>query len=273
MIIGLTLARQNYFADITKGYSIAITLLPNGAQPNHFGAPECTSETVIDGDFIGDTKRGGSCNVNQLTIIPHCNGTHTESVSHIVNQLIPVYQAIDEELFVCALISVNPISGRECVDQYLPAIDSENRVIDRAMLEHRLDSYSDEQLTGLIIRTLPNHNSKKSTTYNSHHYPPFLTNDAMNYLVKRNVKHIMVDFPSVDKMYDDGQLSNHRYFWNVVHDDKDLNPNSITNKTITEMIYVDDEIDDGLYLCNLQIPKIETDAVPSNPIIYQLNKD
>ncbi|MDQ7051231.1 MAG: hypothetical protein Q9M92_17585 [Enterobacterales bacterium] len=47
----------------------------------------------------------------------------------------------------------------------------------------------------------------------------------------------------------------------------------MSHKTISEMVYVDNAIDDGLYLCDLQVPAIETDAVPSRPILYPLSKD
>ena len=276
MKINLKVDNKSYQANMSQGRSIAIILLPNGEQPNHFGAPECVSETLIAGDFIGDTSRGGSCNVNKLSIVPHCNGTHSESVSHIVNQLKPVYQAIDDSIFPSVLISIEPIKALNVVEgpfveNYLPGFDENNRVITKQQLESCLKNYSNNQLQGLVIRTLPNEIGKKTQVYNNDHYPPFLTNDAMSYLVARQVKHLMVDFPSVDKMYDEGQLTNHRIFWNVKPGDKNLNSESTTNKTITEMVFIKDEIEDGFYLCNLQIPEIETDAVPSRPMLFKLN--
>ena len=42
------------------------------------------------------------------------------------------------------------------------------------------------------------------------------------------------------------------------------------DKTITEMIFVDDEIRDGLYLLKLQMPAFHTDAAPCRPVIYAL---
>lgn len=270
MIIKLEIDEKSYSADLSRGQSIAITLLPNDNQPNHFGAPECTSGTFIAGDFIGDTNRGGSCNVNQFSIIPHCNGTHTESISHIVNQLIPVYQAIEDSFFPCLLISLQPVPVIETDDDYLPCLDEVNRVITRSQLQQSLINYSEEQLQGLAIRTLPNEIEKKSRIYDSAHYPPFFTNDAMNYLVEKKIKHLMVDFPSVDKMHDEGRLTNHRIFWNVDFSDKNLNADSMTDKTITEMVFINQDIEDGCYLCNLQIPEINTDAVPSRPVLYQL---
>jgi len=270
MKIKLTIDNKNYSADLAQPKSIAITLLPNGEQPSHFGAPACTSETLEGGGFIGDTRRGGSCNVNILSIVPHCNGTHTESVAHIVNQSKPVYRAIDESIFLAVLISVEPVIASSVTDKYLPKLDNDNRVITRKQLESALANYTDSQLTGLAIRTLPNFKSKQTAVYDETNYPVYLTNDAMTYLVERNVKHLMVDFPSVDKMYDDGQLSNHRIFWNIIQGEKNLSSDSTTQKTITEMIFVADDITDGNYLCNLQVPEIDTDAVPSRPTFYEL---
>jgi len=272
MKINLTVDQINYYADLSDGKNIAITLLPNGDQPSHFGAPACTSETLVAGSFIGDTKRGGSCNANQLTMIPHCNGTHTESISHIVNQLKPVYQAIETSLFPSVLMSIQPVKAKNTNETYKPHFDPENHVITKNQLLELLAHFSDEQLQGLVVRTLPNNTDKKNRIYNQENYPTYFTNDAMEYLIERKVQHLLVDFPSVDKMYDDGMLSNHRLFWDVKLGSKDLSGACKTNKTITEMIFVKDHIKDGFYLCNLQVPRIETDAVPSQPLLYPLNK-
>ena len=37
------------------------------------------------------------------------------------------------------------------------------------------------------------------------------------------------------------------------------------------MIFVDNNISDGSYLLNLQIPAFVADAAPSRPIIFKLN--
>ena len=273
MKINLTIDNNNYSADLSDGNNIAITLLPNGDQPSHFGAPACTSEILKSGSFIGDTKQGGSCNANQLTMVPHCNGTHTESISHIVDQLKPVYQAIETPIFPCVLISLQPVKAKRTHDSYIPYLDDQNNIITKDQLINTLNSFSDEQLQGLIVRTRPNKLDKLIQVYDEQNYPSYFTNDAMKYLVERKVQHLLVDFPSVDKMYDDGTLSNHRLFWNVELGNKEITKSCKTNKTITEMIFVDNEINDGLYLCNLQVPRIETDAVPSQPVIFPLVKN
>jgi len=261
-----------YSTDLNTGQSIAITLVPNEQQPNHFSAPDCTSKTLIDGDFIGDTKQGGSCNVNQLTLVPHCNGTHTESISHIVNESVAVFEAIDESFFSSTLISLTPVDALSTDEKYIAGFEAGQRVITKELLKQKLEVLNPEHLQGLVIRTYPNQVSKKHTKYDQDNYPAYFTEDAMNYIVSKNVQHLLVDLPSVDKMYDQGRLTNHRIFWNVKTDKNKINDKSWINKTITEMIYVEDNIQDGFYLCNLQTPKIATDAVPSHPELYQLTK-
>jgi len=98
--------------------------------------------------------------------------------------------------------------------------------------------------------------------------PPYLSTDAMKYIVGIEVKHLLLDLPSVDREKDEGRLINHRLFWQV--SDKEATSISRNNCTITELIYVPNDIADGLYLLNLQVPSINLDAVPSKPILYRL---
>ena len=68
--------------DFGAAVSLALTLDFAQAHPQHFGAPLATSEAFRVGSFEGDVTRGASCNCRRLVLIPHCNGTHTESASH-----------------------------------------------------------------------------------------------------------------------------------------------------------------------------------------------
>ena len=43
-------------------------------------------------------------------------------------------------------------------------------------------------------------------------------------------------------------------------------------KTITEMIFVSNDIIDGKYLLNIQTPSFVSDAAPSKPIIFEVNE-
>ena len=83
------------------------------------------------------------------------------------------------------------------------------------------------------------------------------------------MQHLLVDIPSVDRLFDDGHLSAHNIFWQTK--EKQFNPKT-KNKTVTEMIYVANYIEDGKYLLNLQIPPFVSDAAPSRPILYSINE-
>ena len=73
----------------------------------------------------------------------------------------------------------------------------------------------------------------------------------------------MVDLPSVDREEDGGALATHHAFWQYPHQTR-------MDATITEMIFVDNSIEDGLYLINMQIASFESDASPSKPVLYKL---
>ena len=75
--------------------------------------------------------------------------------------------------------------------------------------------------------------------------------------------------PSVDREEDEGKLLAHKAFWNVKNVNN-LNDDARLNCTITEMIFVEDTIQDGNYILNLQIASFENDASPSKPILYKI---
>ena len=163
------------------------------------------------------------------------------------------------------LISITPVSSKE---KYNPELNKGDLLITKEELIKKLNNVPKKLLEGLIIRTLPNNKHKKSQDYMKVK-PPFFSIDAMQYIKDIGVKHLLVDTPSVDRLFDDGILSAHNIFWDT--NDKEYNPTT-KNKTITEMIFVDDNILDGNYLLTIQIPAFVSDAAPSRPIIFNINE-
>ena len=270
MKLTATIAGKNYQALTMAAQNIAISVQFDGAQPNHFGVPAASAKAIEGGGFIGDTRRGGSCNVDEVSIIPHCNGTHTECVGHIIDERLSVHQLLQDSLIATRLITISPeiVSGN--TDAYQPALDNGDKLITKAAIIEALGDADDEELTALVIRTLPNDFEKQSMHYDEHHYPPFISNDAMAYLNARGVRHLLVDFPSVDRMYDEGKLSSHHVFWQVAPLSRTVDEDTLSFKTITEMVYVPLILQDGLYLLNLQIAPFELDAAPSRPVLIPL---
>ena len=255
---------KTYLVDFSNFNDLSIPINFNGLQPNTYNVERASSSAYQDNSFIGDTRRGGPCNFETFKITPHCNGTHTECIGHITEERISINNSLGDVFFTSTLISVIPVEKRET---YIPNLNQGDLVITKQMLYEKLKQIDDVYLEGLIIRTLPNSSEKISQDYMKK-APPFFTLEAMKYIRKRGVKHLLVDIPSVDRLFDEGHLTCHNIFWAT----KNKQYNSKTKShTITEMIYVDDKIKDGQYLLNLQVPPFVSDAAPSRPIIFKLN--
>lgn len=268
MTISIEINGRTETIDIDNPIDISIPLQFNGPQPNAFGVGLAAAKACETGDLIGDTRRGGSCNFEQLTLIPHCNGTHTECVGHITSERISVNDCLKDAFIPATLISIEPEYANGVKDTYSVDLDEDDRLITNSVLEPRLSHVSHG--SALIIRTLPNDDRKLTREYTDK-IPPYFSTEAINYIVSLGVKHLLIDTPSIDKLYDDGKLSNHRAFWGIEPDSFEINSTARTNNTITELIYVPNEIDDGLYLLNLQIAPFSADAAPSRPILFALN--
>jgi len=255
---------DRFIETLGEPVDISIPLRFNGAQPNAFGVEPATSWACEYGDLVGDTRRGGSCNFERVTLIPHCNGTHTECVGHISHERISVRDCLTDFIFRAAVVTVEPVPAEKCGETYSVEFEKDDLVITRKLLESVV-----RDTDALIIRTLPNELSKLSRVYRDE-VTPYFTNDAIRLLIERNVKHLLVDLPSIDRLYDKGTLSNHRVFWQVEPGVFDVNKGTRLNSTITELIFVPNEIDDGEYLLNLQIAPFESDAAPSRPLLFKI---
>ena len=237
---------------------ISIPLCFNGEQPNAYGVERATSRPVIAGELIGDTRRGGSVNFEQNTFIPHCNGTHTECVGHITHERISVRKCLQDVILPAILVTIDPANTD----------DPGDKVISAEMLSTTLPGNAGLR-SALIVRTLPNDDLKLTANYGDGDVPAYFAPEAMDLIVEQGFRHLLVDMPSIDRIFDNGQLLNHRKFWNVEPGKFEVTIGTRLNNTITEMIYVPAEVADGEYLLNLQIAPFESDCAPSRPILLR----
>lgn len=271
MKIRFKIDNQEYNSNTDNYFDISITQYFNEIQPNSFNVDKAKANPFRMGDFVGDTNQGSSCNFDELTITPHCNGTHTECIGHILNTRDRITDNLTDILVPAYLISCEITSGSETEEVYLPELTKNDKVITRQTL-YKLIGNLDLQDKALIIRTLPNNSNKLTQDY-AENENIFFTNAAMHLIYDKKVKHLLIDQSSIDKANDEGMLSNHRIFWNVGLNQKNKQRDIEHNKTITEFIYVDDKIKDGLYLLNLQIAPFGLDASPSRPILFVITDE
>ena len=92
----------------------------------------------------------------------------------------------------------------------------------------------------------------------------------MRWCVENAIAHLLVESPSVDRMDDGGLLTNHHIYWSVPRGEHQSTEPAARKKTITESISIHPDLDDGIYLLNLQVPALCTDAAPSKPVLHSL---
>jgi arylformamidase len=246
MIVTFQSGHKILKADFRIPLDISIPLRAGKHNVNAYYIPPVTMEPFRMGNFIGDVKLGGSCNVNSIFFNPHGNGTHTECVGHISREMYTINQCLKEFFFTAELITIAP----------------ENRGTDQIITRHQLIAgLKVEKPKAVIIRTLPNNVEKMNRQYSGAN-PPYLEADAAEYLASIDVKHLLLDVPSVDREDDGGKLLAHRAFWQYPKAPR-------LDCTITELIFVPEFIADGSYLLNIQIASFENDASPSKPVLYK----
>ncbi|HMP79824.1 MAG TPA: cyclase family protein [Pirellulaceae bacterium] len=266
---------ERYEILFEQARSIAIRLDFEGDQPNHYGAPRAQREPLNLGEFVGDTQQKGSCNVDTITLVPHCNGTHTETVGHIVHDRVAVADIAPLRLLPSLLVSVPMEVAHQTTDTYRPPLNENDRVITATALKTAIQRNlvkSPVAVKALIVRTAPNDTAKISAKYGIDRQPPFFTRQAMQLIVESGIEHLLVDFPSIDRMFDEGLLSNHHLFWNVADGSRRVSESTRVEATITEMVFVVDELADGFYLLDLHVAPFCSDAAPSRPALIPLQQ-
>lgn len=233
--------------DLEQPLDISIPIKGGCSNVNawYLGPPKIEPEVFENG--IISVEKGASVNFNTITFNPHSHGTHTETVGHITKQKYSINKHLKQFFFLAEVITVAPEKR------------GEDYVISAKQLQFAIGNKKRE---ALVIRTIPNTSDKKTRQYSNTNWTYF-EEDAIKLLVKKGIKHLLVDLPSVDREEDGGELKGHKAFWNTEGKVR-------KDATITEFIYVSNKIEDGAYFLNLQIAPFENDATPSKPVLYKI---
>jgi arylformamidase len=266
-------------------HDLSIPLRFGDEQLECFGAPPAREHALEAGSFVGDVRRGGSCNCSTYTITAHCNGTHTECVGHITAERLSVCDLCTELFSVALLISVEPVPAATTSESTAPLPKSGDSMITRAAVETAVRMLGSQLFPlhlsqpelpraatpqrALVIRTMPNDDSKRLRRY-SEQPAPYFSAEAIQWIVAQGFEHLVVDLPSLDRAEDEGNLTAHRIFWNVPPRATSIGSGTRRRATVTELAYVPDHVADGLYLLNLQVAPFAADAAPSRPMLTAL---
>lgn len=262
---------RRMLADLADPLSIAIPLDFGGPQPSFFGAPSAVAAPLRAGTFVGDTRAGGSCNCEQLTLAPHCNGTHTECVGHVTDERVSVTEAVRGGLSVALLVSVRPVIASATTEGSDPAPEPGDRLVTAAALAAAVAPFAGPGPEALVVRTLPSRVDPMTHAYTGGSPAPFLTREAAQWLVAHGIRHLVLDVPSADRADDHGRLTAHRVFFGLPPGGRRARDAMRPQASITELAYVAPTVRDGWYLLDLQIPAFLSDAAPSRPILYPVH--
>lgn len=266
------IGEKSWSADRTHAIDLSIPLEFDAAQPTFFGAAAAVGRTLRAGSFVGDVGSGGSCNCASYTLTPHCNGTHTECVGHVTRGRVSIRDIAIDHFSPALLISVTPDDPAHGEEGSTPPARHGDRIITRAVLQQSVGARWFDGCRALIVRTLPNDRSKLSRNYDAPPTPPpYFSAQAMGWIVEHDIRHLVVDLPSIDRANDEGRLTVHRMFWGLPPGSTNARAATRADSTVTEFAYIDSAVGDGAYLLNLQVAPFATDAAPSRPILYPMH--
>lgn len=248
MLVSITHNNHKYTSNLLRPIDISIPIKSGGV--GAWNMPDLSISPVSVDGWVGDVGAGSPVNFNNIFFNPHAHATHTECIGHITKDKELLNNELKQFFFIAKLITI------------MPKKHNQDCIITRSIIDQKLQK--NENIDALVIRTLPNAENKISKNY-SNTNPPFLLESAAERIANLNIKHLLIDLPSVDKEKDEGKLSAHKAFWGLPAQKRN-------GSTITELIYVPSEVLDGYYLLNLQFVPFQNDASPSRPLLFELQK-
>lgn len=250
----IQIANKEYRVDLNNPLDISMPLKAGEGNPSAWYVDGISIDPVRTDAFTGSVEEGGSVNFRTISFNPHGNGTHTECLGHITPKVYSVNKSIQRYFSLVKVISIYPEKGWNddefCSEEDLIlSLDAIKKATDKSLEE------------SIVIRTLPNDDAKLHKNWSETNWPQ-LDKNAAAWFAEKNVKNLLIDLPSVDREMDGGKLLSHHAFWQVPQKER-------MDASITEMIYVPDEVEDGTYLLELQFAPFENDASPSRPVLYR----
>ena len=254
MIASINIKDKIFKVDLDQPIDISMPLKAGAGNPSAWYVDGIKIDPVRTSEFTGSVEEGGSVNFRNIAFNPHGNGTHTECLGHITPKVYSVNKAVKSYFSRVKVLTIEPEKGWNDDDfsseeDLILSIDAIQKASDRKLEE------------SIVLRTLPNDDGKLHKDWSESNWPQ-LDKKAAAWFAENDVKNLLIDLPSVDREMDGGKLLSHHAFWKVPEEPR-------LEATITEMIYVPDEVEDGTYLLELQFAPFENDASPSRPVLYR----
>jgi len=244
---------------------------PKTKSPNAFHLPPIQTKTVeYEGQFIGDVKRGGSCNVDVLSYVPH-GLTHIETAAHILNTDTKPFSINDippENLhgivYLIDLAQYSAEPGAQIPWEPIETKLKQNR-LPISMLALKTTASllpQDYDFSGKNFLSL-----SPNAALGIHDYRFYFPGSSKVKEEKR-IDCLLLDLPSIDPEKDEGKLSDHRRYFGIPltgHNAVDSE-----KRTIVELAWFS-HLNEGYYYAVITPPRFQTHAVTTGIFFYPLN--
>ena len=254
--------------DLGSATSLARRIGFDGTDPRHFGAAAPRRWPLSLPGFSGEVRSGASCNCATLELTPHCNGTHTESVAHLVVDPQDVCELAPLGPLPALLLSLATERADRADEDSDPAPRPGDRLLTRAALRAAWPATLPFAPRALLLRAVPPALDAGPPPHDAE--PPFLSRQLARELVERGIEHLVVELPSIDRGHDQGRLCAHRVFFGLPPGSTRLAEARRPQCTVTEFAAIPPSLPDGPCALQLALPRIAGDAVPSQPLHVRL---
>ena len=253
---------RSWEADLDRARSIARPIRFDGSSARAFGLPAASREAFRAGGASLALEEGGTLDCYGLTIWPHGNGTHTESVGHLARGAPAPCELLGASPLLAALVTLPIARLGDLSDTYEQRSGPDDSVFGADALRSALSIVAAGlSPAALIMRAAPGADAGA---------PVYLTTEAARVVRAAGVEHLVLELASLDRLEDGGALANHRIFWGLEPGQAEARLARGPRRTITELACVPEELADGLWALQIHLPALITDAVPSRPILSPL---
>jgi arylformamidase len=258
--------------DLAAPVSLARPVRFDGGGPRHFGAPAAHSRPYAAPGFSGEVRRGASCNCATIELTPHCNGTHTESVAHLVDEPLDVCDLVPLGLMPALVVSAAPVDASATDEDSDPAPQAGDRLLTRGAVLAGWPATLPFAPRALVLRSAAGEadHDGPGEDADGDAVAPYLSRQLVGELVARGIEHLVVDLPSIDRGHDGGRLCGHRLFFGLPPGSTRLAQATRRACTVTEYARIPAALADGPCALQLTLPRLAGDAVPSRPLAFRL---
>lgn len=262
--------------DLGAPVSLARAVRFDGGGPRHFGAPAARTRPYAAPGFSGAVRSGASCNCATIELTPHCNGTHTESVAHLVAEPLDVCDLVPLGLMPALVVSVKSVDASTTDEDSDPPPQRGDQLLTRAALLAGWPTALPFAPRALVLRSeSPDTDGEAQGDREAPDAPEasterYLSRQLVRELVARGIEHLVVDLASIDRGHDGGRLCGHRLFFGLPPGSIRLAEATRRDCTVTEYARIPATLADGPCALQLTLPRLAGDAVPSRPLAFRL---